>query len=246
MDTTHTALLTLLVFVAALLYSIVGHGGASGYLAAMALLGVAPAEMRPVALVLNVGVSLVATVKFARAGRFSWALFWPFALASVPMSFVGGRLGLPARAYKIVVGLVLLYAAARLFIAARHVDDREVRRPPLAVALLTGALLGILSGLTGVGGGIFLSPLLLLVGWAGTRVAAGVAAPFILVNSLAGLLGARPALAPLASLLAWLLPVALLGAWLGAEYGSRRIATPRLRQLLAVVLVVAGLKLATT
>ncbi|MBC7896886.1 MAG: sulfite exporter TauE/SafE family protein, partial [Cytophagaceae bacterium] len=113
MDTLHSAVLTVLIFIAAVLYSSVGHAGASGYLAAMALLGVAPAVMRPTALALNVAVALIASVKFIRAGYFSWSLFWPFAIASVPAAYLGGRLGLPSPVYKAILGVVLLFAAWR-------------------------------------------------------------------------------------------------------------------------------------
>lgn len=246
MDATQIWLLALLVFAAALLYSTVGHAGASGYIAAMSLLGVAPVVMRPTALVLNIAVAAIATLKFARAGYFSWALFWPFAITSIPAAFIGGRLGLPDRAYKIAVGLVLLYAAGWLFYGARRADRTDTHRPPVWLSLLVGALLGLLSGLTGVGGGIFLSPLLLLMRWAGTKQASAVAAPFILVNSISGLLGAWSSLESAHAGLAIWLPAVIIGGWLGAEYGSRRLAIPLLRQCLAVVLVVAGLKLALT
>jgi uncharacterized membrane protein YfcA len=246
MDATHTGLLALLIFGAALLYSTVGHAGASGYLAAMALLGVAPAIMRPTALTLNVAVAVIASVKFIRAGCFSWPLFWPFAVTSVPAAYLGGRLGLPSHLYKAAIGLVLLYAAVRLFRTARLPVRPVTARPPRWAALLGGAVIGLLSGLTGVGGGIFLSPLLLFMGWAETRESSGVAALFILANSSAALLGAPASVTALtAGLVVWL-PAAVLGGVLGAEYGSRRLATPLLRQCLAAVLVVAGAKLMLT
>lgn len=242
-DTMQTGLLTLLIFGAALLYSTVGHAGASGYLAAMALLGVAPGVMRPTALTLNVFVATIASVKFIRAGCFSWPLFWPFAVTSVPAAFLGGRITLPTGLYKVVVGVVLLYAAVRLFRTAGQAAGVVTGPPPRLVALALGAVIGLLSGLTGVGGGIFLSPLLLFVGWAETREASGVAAVFILVNSAAALLGNPASLGLLPAGLAFWLPAALAGGWLGAEHGSRRLATPVLRRWLAAVLVVAGLKL---
>ena len=156
--------------VAAFGYASVGHGGASAYLAAMALAGVAPAEMRPIALVLNVLVSAIGTWKFQRAGHFRWRLFWPFAAVSIPFAYLGGAITLPGHAYKILVGIVLLYAAWQLWRSARSGDEmREVREPPILAAMAIGAAMGLLSGLTGVGGGIFLSPLLLMLGWAGTK-----------------------------------------------------------------------------
>jgi uncharacterized membrane protein YfcA len=245
MDATHTGLLAVLIFAAALLYSTVGHGGASGYLAAMALLSIAPAEMRPTALTLNLAVALIGSVKFARAGCFSWPLFWPFALTSIPAAYLGGRVTLPSPVYKVVVGVVLLYAAVRLFRTAGRTAP-TVTRPPMWAALCVGAVIGFLSGLTGVGGGIFLSPLLLIVGWAETRTASGISAVFILVNSAAGLAGNPASLAHVSTALMVLLPAAVIGGWLGAEYGSRRLAPPVLRKWLAAVLVVAGAKMIAT
>jgi uncharacterized protein len=245
MDVPHAELLAVLIFAAALLYSTVGHGGASGYIAAMALVGVAPAAMRPTALTLNLAVALIGSVKFSRAGHFSGRLFWPFALTSIPAAFLGGRVTLPSPAYKAAVGVVLLFAAVQLYRTAGRVVA-EVTRPPLPAALAIGAVIGLLSGLTGVGGGIFLSPVLLMMGWAETRTASGVAAVFILVNSAAGLAGNPGSLGSVSSALPILLPAAVIGGWVGAEYGSRRLATPVLRKWLAAVLVVAGAKLIAT
>ena len=233
------------MLVAAFVYASVGHGGASAYLAAMALAGLAPAEMRPIALTLNILVSSMATWKFWRAGHFRWRLFWPFAAVSIPFAYLGGAVTLPGQAYKIVVGLVLLYAGWQLWRSFRAGEEmREVRAPAIPLAMAIGAAMGLLSGLTGVGGGIFLSPLLLMLGWAGTKQTSAVAAPFILVNSIAGLAAgfvAGTAVLPQAT---WLLAVAvLIGGWLGAEYGSRRFANPVVRRFLAVVLGVAGAKM---
>jgi uncharacterized membrane protein YfcA len=235
------------MLVAAFVYASVGHGGASAYLAAMALAGVAPQEMRPIALVLNVVVSAVATFKFYRAGHFRWRLFWPFAAVSIPAAYLGGAITLPGHAYKTIVGVVLVYAAWQLWRSARAGEEmREVRQPPLALAMVIGGVLGLLSGLTGVGGGIFLSPLLLILGWAGTKQTSAVAAPFILVNSVAGLAGAFMAKSTQLPMHVWVLAGAVLvGGWLGAEYGSRRFTNPLIRRMLAVVLAVAGAKMIT-
>jgi uncharacterized membrane protein YfcA len=239
------ALLAVGMLVAAFGYASVGHGGASAYLAAMALAGVAPQEMRPIALMLNVLVSSLATWKFNRAGHFHWRLFWPFALVSIPFAYAGGAVTLPGQAYKVLVGAVLLYAAWQLWRSARAGDElRAVREPPLLWAMLIGAAMGMLAGLTGVGGGIFLSPLLLMLGWAGTKQTSAVAAPFILVNSLAGLAAIVVARGPALPDYTWLLvPAVLVGGWLGAEYGSRRFANPVVRRVLAVVLALAGAKM---
>jgi len=236
--------LSVAIFAAAVLYSSVGHAGASGYLAAMALFSVAPTVMKPTALALNILVALIATAKFYRAGCFSWKLFWPFAATSVPMAFVGGALRLPGMYYKPIVGMVLLFAANRLFRVAAHATNlAEVRPLRVPMALVWGASIGLLSGLTGVGGGIFLSPLLLFMGWAETRETAGVSAAFILVNSIAGLLGHASSLAILPTCLPLWAGAAAAGGWIGASYGARRLQAPTLKRLLACVLVIAGLKL---
>ncbi|MGH8692373.1 MAG: sulfite exporter TauE/SafE family protein [Burkholderiales bacterium] len=226
-------------------YASVGHGGASAYIAAMALAGIAPQEMRPVALLLNVVVSSLATYKFWRAGYFRWRLFWPFAVVSIPMAYLGGAITLPGQAYKILVGVVLLYAAVQLWRSGRSGDEmRALREPPLGWAMAIGAAMGLLAGLTGVGGGIFLSPLLLMLGWAGTKQTSAVAAPFILVNSIAGLAAVLVAKGAGLPGYVWILaPAVLVGGWLGAEYGSRRFANPVVRRVLAVVLALAGSKM---
>jgi hypothetical protein len=239
------ALLAAGMLVAAFGYASVGHGGASAYIAAMALAGIAPQEMRPIALLLNVLVSSIATYKFCRAGHFRWRLFWPFAAVSIPLAYAGGAITLPGPAYKIVVGVVLLYAAWQLWRSGRGGEEmRALREPPVPLAMAIGAAMGLLAGLTGVGGGIFLSPLLLMLGWAGTKQTSAVAAPFILANSLAGL--AAIFMASTAALPAYvgiLAAAVLVGGWLGAEYGSQRFANPVVRRVLAVVLALAGAKM---
>ncbi|HEY9421344.1 MAG TPA: sulfite exporter TauE/SafE family protein [Thermoanaerobaculia bacterium] len=238
--------LAALILIAAVLYSSVGHAGASGYLAVMALWGIAPETMKPTALTLNILVATIGTVKFYRAGHFSWRLFWPFALTSIPCSFLGGGLSLPGHIYRPIVGAVLLFSALRMLKPARAEDQGEPAFPSIWAGLVWGALIGLLSGLTGVGGGIFLSPLLLVMGWAGIRATAGVSALFILVNSVAGLAGHLSSVAHLPANLPLLLAAAGIGGWIGAHYGSRRLPAQKLRWLLAVVLVIAGLKLIFT
>jgi uncharacterized protein len=225
---------------AAILYSSVGHAGASGYLAAMAFLNVATPTMRPTALVLNLLVASIASIRFGRAGFFSWPLFWPFALGSVPFAYIGGAITLPGHWYRTLVGLALWAAAVRLWfdlkLAAKH-------NPPRMAAVLCGAGIGLLAGLTGTGGGIFLSPLLLFMGWAETRETGGVSAAFILANSAAGLAGNPASLSHLPDQLPLWAGAVVIGGFIGSELGSRRIGTPTFRRLLGVVLVVAGAKL---
>ena len=240
------ALLLVLILLAAVLYSSVGHAGASGYLAAMALVGVAPGVMKPTALVLNILVAVIATVKFYRVGAFSWRLFWPFAVASMPFAYLGGTLTLPGHVYKPLVGAVLVYAAWWSFRTAHRSAYTIEARPNVIVLVAAGAALGLLSGLTGVGGGIFLSPLLLLLRWAEVRVISGIAAAFILVNSVAGLLGVLAKSPSLPPALPYWAVAAIVGGFIGAEFGSRRLPNPTIRKLLALVLLIAGAKMIAT
>lgn len=245
--TTPTIIYLTVVFLAtALLYSSVGNAGASGYLAVMALFAIPPDVMKPTALTLNILVATTVAIKFYRAGFFSWSIFWPFAVTSVPFSFIGGSLPLPDYIYKPVVGIVLLYVAYRMFRSNESNETVPVQVIPLWLALAFGAGIGLLSGLTGVGGGIFLSPLLLMMGWAETRQALGVSAAFILVNSIAGLLGHLSSVTTLPGpILFWAIS-AVVGGYIGAEYGSKRLGNVTLKRLLAMVLLIAGLKMMLT
>jgi uncharacterized membrane protein YfcA len=237
-------MLTAGVFVVATLYSSVGHAGASGYIAVMSLLSVAPPEIRPVALTLNILVASIGTWQFWRAGHFSWSLFWPFAVLSVPAAFIGGYLNLPTQLFKVLVGIVLLVSAAQLLI--RPPPESELHQPPALVAVGLGSGLGLLSGLTGTGGGIFLTPLLILMGWARTRTAAAVSAPFILLNSASGLLGNLSATKIFPTFAVVLLFAALIGGSIGSYFGSRRLPHTAIKRLLAIVLCIAGFKLILT
>ena len=238
------ALLSALIFLAALLYSSVGHAGASGYIAVMTLCGLSATFIRPTALVLNILVACIGAFQFWRAGYFSWRLFWPFALLSIPAAFLGGYLPVPAHLLKILIGAVLLLSAARLFF--RQGDPSDIASPPVPVAIGTGTGIGFLSGLTGTGGGIFLTPLLLFCRWATIRGAAAVSALFILVNSIAGLVGYVSSGRPVPSF-AWILAVgAVIAGTLGSYLGSRRFPVRTISIILAVVLVLAGCKLIFT
>ncbi len=225
----------------AALYASVGHGGASGYLAVMALAGVAPVAMKPTALTLNLAVSLVGTVLFFRAGHFAWRLFWPFAAVSIPFAWLGGRLDVPAGLFHGLVSAALAFAALRLLLPAPAAAD--LRRPSVAAVVLAGAAIGLLSGLIGVGGGIFLTPLLLLFRWADVKTAAAVSAPFIFVNSAAGLAGNAASLYQLPSAWPWLAAVVVAGGFLGARWGSGLARPLHLRPALAAVLAIAAVKL---
>jgi uncharacterized protein len=233
----------LAIVCAAVLYSSVGHGGASAYLAIMALAGIEPLVMRPAALVLNLVVASLAAVRFRRAGALHLPSLLPFLVGSVPFAFIGGSITLQDHLYKALVGLVLLVAAGRLWwVASRPDDDRPPTVRPL-VAVAAGSGLGLLAGLTGTGGGIFLTPLLVMLGWASPRQAGGISAAFIVCNSAAGLMGNVSAVGLLPdSLLLWA-PAAFVGGLIGTELGVRRFSPVTLRRSLALVLVVAGLKL---
>ncbi len=243
METTQI-LIVLAIFVVAVLYSSVGHGGASGYLAVMALLAVSPTVTRPTALVLNLFVASIAFVQFYRAKHFDWKVFLPFAAASVPMAFVGGMIQLPTAVYKIILGVVLMLAAVRLALDLK--TTREPHAPPIWLALLIGAVLGLVSGLVGVGGGIFLTPILLLMNWAETKKAAGISALFILVNSISGLLGNYAQVLHLPTSVWFWIGAAIIGGIIGSTLGSFRFSSITLRRVLAVGLLLAGAKLIFT
>ncbi|MCE8424403.1 MAG: sulfite exporter TauE/SafE family protein [Candidatus Methanoperedens sp.] len=235
--------LSVLIFSAGLLYSSVGHAGASGYLAAMALFGLAPDIMKPAALVLNILVAIIATLQFYRSGYFSWNIFWPFAVSSIPFAFIGGALSLPGHVYKQVLGLILLFAAYRLFQYRHPAFSDSVKQVPVLWAVLFGAGIGLLSGAVGVGGGIFLSPLLLFMGWARTKETAGVSAAFILVNSIAGIAGHVASVRFLPDVIYPWAFAAMFGGIIGSHLGSRRFVNPTFYRLLAIVLIIAGAKL---
>ncbi|MGH8530135.1 MAG: sulfite exporter TauE/SafE family protein [Nevskiales bacterium] len=245
MTTELLLLLTLAVFVIAFLYSSVGHAGASGYIAVMTLFSLAPAEIKPTALALNILVASIGTWQFWRAGHFSWSLFWPFALLAIPAAFLGGYLNLPTQAFKVLVGFVLLFSAARFLI--RPPAETEQPQPPARpVALGVGASLGLLAGLTGTGGGIFLTPLVIFLRWGRTKTAAAVSALFILCNSISGLLGNLSATKSFPDF-AWPLALAVIvGGTIGSYLGSRRFPHSAIKRLLAIVLTIAGIKLIFT
>lgn len=235
-------LVPLLLAGVAFAYAMVGHGGASGYLALLTLIGYAAGMVKPSALLLNLLVSSIAFVQFARAGHFRWNTFWPFALGSVPAAWFGARLHLDPLWYQRVLGCLLLFAVARmLWPSINSARDPEPMNVPLAIGL--GALLGLVSGMIGIGGGIILSPLLLLLHWADVRTTAATSALFIFVNSASGLASLdRQGGGFNEHLLLWA-GAAAAGGVLGAWIGSRRLPSARLRQALGIVLFFAAVKL---
>ena len=236
-------ILAALFLLAAVLYGMVGHAGASAYLAIMALVGVAPGVMRPTALVLNILVASIVSLRFGRAGFVRPIAALPYLAGSIPAAFVGGAITLPGEIYRPMVGAVLIFAAFRFGITAARAGEEFPPRPPVFLAVVSGAVIGVLAGLTGTGGGIFLTPLMLAAGWAGTRFAAGTSAIFILANSISGLAGNIASVGNVPDAIPiWLAAVAV-GGIIGSELGSRRLPAPWLRRGLALVLLVAGLKL---
>ena len=237
-------LLPLFLLVGAL-YASVGHAGASGYLAVMALVGVEASAMRPTALLINVLVGTIALIQFARAGYFSWRLLWPFAVLSVPAAYMGAMLPVGPGVLRMTIGAVLLFSALRMASVACRPPGSEpdTRAPAIWIALLAGGLIGFVAGMTGTGGGIFLSPLLLIMGWADTKRTAAIAPAFILINSIAALAalaqtGWRPTTETGVLAIA-----AGIGGFVGASLGSRHLGARGLRLLLAAVLVLAAAKL---
>lgn len=237
-------LIILSIFLVAVLYSSVGHGGASGYLAVMALFGIAAAVTRPTSLSLNLFVASVAFIQFYRAKHFDWKVFLPFAVASIPLAFLGGMIQLKEPVYKAILGVVLMLASVRLALNLKTTD--EPHPPKIWLSLLIGACLGFVSGLVGVGGGIFLTPILLLMNWTETKKAAGISALFILVNSISGLLGSYAQLRELPSNVWFWIVAAFLGGIIGSTLGSRRFNSLTLRRVLAFGLLIAGIKLIFT
>ena len=244
MDAAHFIFLFLAIGLVAFLYSSVGHAGASGYIATITLFGLAPTIIRPTALVLNILVASIGAFQFWRAGHFSWKLFWPFALLSIPAAYLGGYLQPSASILRILIGIVLLFSAARLVF--RRSDPSQTAVPSRPMAVSVGAGLGFLAGLTGTGGGIFLTPLLLFCRWAHIRQAAAVSALFIWVNSIAGLIGYFTAVHSVPTLGIVLGAAAIVGGFVGSRLGSRHFPTRTISILLAIVLTIAGAKLIFT
>jgi len=239
-------LLPALLFGSAALYTSVGHAGASAYLASMALVGLAPETMRPTALVLNICVASFSAIRFWRAGLVDARLAAWLLAGAAPLAFLGGAIKLPGEIYRPLVGVLLIVAAIRLLLPLEVATNRDPKPPPPALAALTGAAIGLLSGLTGTGGGIFLSPILIFCGWAATRNASGIAITFILCNSVFGLLGNLALVQRLPSALPIYLAAAMAGALVGTALGVKRLPSGMILKALGAVLVIAGLKLIFT
>jgi uncharacterized membrane protein YfcA len=232
--------LILLLAIMAFLYASVGHGGASGYLAVMAIFAIAPPMMKQTALLLNLGVSLMSFIAFFRQGFFRWKLFWPFALGSIPAAFFGAKIPLTDSTYKQILGFCLLMAVIRMVWQLK--EEKSNTLNPI-IGVLIGGIIGLLSGMIGIGGGIILSPLLLLFRWSSIKEAAAISALFIFVNSVAGLAGLKTWI-PLdqSQMMYWLI-ASIIGGFIGAIWGSKIASNQKVKWILALVLVIASLKL---
>lgn len=235
----------ILLFAVAFLYASVGHGGASGYLALMAIFSMAPEVMRPTALLLNLFVSLTAFIQFYRGKHFIFKIFLPIALASVPMAFIGGLITIDAGLYKKLLGILLLIPIIR-FLFFQNIPVTELRKNNIAISILVGGIIGFISGIIGIGGGIILSPLLLLFKWTDQKQTAAISALFIFVNSLSGLMGQLTKGIEFSTNMIGFVAVAFIGGLFGAYFGAMKFNQNVLRILLAFVLVVASYKLIFT
>ena len=247
MDESNILLIAIAVLVMAMLYSTVGHGGGSGYLAVLAIAAIAPEQMRPTALLLNILVASLATWKFGVTSTFRKQLFIPLVLSSIPAAFIGGGIELPSVVYKPIVGVVLIYAAFRLFTPIS--GSEYTKEPKKHVVIIAGICIGFFSGTIGIGGGIFLSPLILLLGWTTAKQTAAISAPFILINSVAGLGGIAAAQGGLPVDFGFVAPLGiavLVGGFVGASIGSKKLGHQGLRATLGLVLLVASLKMFLT
>lgn len=234
--------LAVCMFFGALLYTSVGHAGASAYIALMALFSVPPAVMRPTALTLNIIAAVLGSARYARAGYFRWRAIWPFLLGSMPFAFIGGGIHLPGQYYRPIVGVVLMLAGLRLLWVKEINVTRAPSDPPVWLGILLGAGIGLLAGLTGTGGGIFLSPLIVFMAWTDLRTASGCAAVFILGNSIAGLAGNYTAVQSLPTELPMYVAAVVLGALAGTTFGTK-FAIIYIQRALGFVLLIAGIKL---
>ncbi len=245
LDANMIVVLTLAVFAAAAVYSSVGHGGASAYIALMALAGLAPEQIRPAALLLNIVVAGLGAYRFLRAGRFDAKVFLPFAITAIPAAYVTGAIEVPEAIYRPLLAAALGAAAFRYLLWPQIDIVKPARAPGLATALPSGAALGALAGLTGIGGGVYLSPLLVFAGWADAQKATGIAACFIVVNSLAGLAGRMSSLSALPSFLPWLVLAAASGALIGTTLSLKRLSKKGVLRVLGAVLGLAAAALVT-
>lgn len=241
----YSILFYVLLFVVAFLYASVGHGGASGYLALMALFSFSPNSMRTSAIYLNIIVSCIAFLQYYKSGYFKFKLFWPFAISSIPSAFLGGMISIEGGYYKKILAVLLLLPIIRL-VAFNRKDEHEIVKQNIYLSCLIGIIIGLISGIIGIGGGILLSPLILLLRWADMKQTAAVSALFILVNSIAGLGGISiNGLSPSAEIYLMVF-IATAGGLFGSYLGSKKLDNKVLKTILVSVLLIASIKLFLT
>jgi len=236
-------LFLIILFIVAFLYASIGHGGASGYLALMAIFGVEAVTMKSSAMVLNLFVAGISFYSYYKGGYFKWKILFPFVITSMPAAFFGAKFSIDPTFYKISLGFCLLIAVARMLLHVKSNENETMQTPNVTIALIIGAFIGLFSGMIGIGGGIILSPILIVLGWANLKQSAAISAAFIWLNSVTGLLGTLSSgvhLAP--TILPWIV-VALVGGFLGSWSGSFKFSEVKLRYILATVLVMASFKL---
>ena len=239
-------LIALCLMLGAILYTSVGHAGSSVYIAIMSLFGVPAQVIKPTALVLNIIVSSYTSFRYIRAKLFDLKLYVPLAVGAIPMSFLGGSIDLPSEIYKPIVGAILFFAGIMFLFQLNPQGEKEPKHPHVAISVLTGAVIGLLSGLTGTGGGIFLSPLIILFAWTTVKGASGTAALFILTNSVFGLLGYVSSVSSVTELpdALWLYAIAVVaGALIGTRLGIKQFSNGMVKRALGAVLLIAGTKL---
>lgn len=239
-------LIALCLMLGAILYTSVGHAGSSVYIAIMSLFGVPAQVIKPTALVLNIIVSSYTSFRYIRAKLFDLKLYVPLAVGAIPMSFLGGSIDLPSEIYKPIVGAILFFAGIMFLFQLNPQGEKEPKHPHVAISVLTGAVIGLLSGLTGTGGGIFLSPLIIFFAWTTVKGASGTAALFILTNSVFGLLGYVSSVSSVTELpdALWLYAIAVVaGALIGTRLGIKQFSNGMVKRALGAVLLIAGTKL---
>jgi len=237
----HTLLIAGCLFLGAVLYTSVGHAGASAYIAVMTLFDLPPLVIKPTALTLNIFVSSYTSFRYIRSNYFNRSLFINLIIGSIPAAFIGGHINLPSHIYKPIIGVLLIISGTRFLLQALQVDQPH-RSFNLFLAIAIGAAVGLLSGITGTGGGIFLSPLIIWLGWVSVKQASGTVAAFIFVNSIAGLLGNFQSTQSLPSELPIFLFAVLLGAFIGTRFGISRFSSTGIKRALGFVLLIAGAK----
>ena len=235
-------LVALSLAVVAFLYGSVGHGGASGYIAIMSLFNISVDVYKPIVLILNIVIAGIAFVQFYRAGYFRWRLSWPFIVSGIPFAFIGSRMAVHGKYYNLLLGIALIFPIVRL-LGFNPTLKRESRSVPLGLALIIGGAIGFVAGMLNIGGGIFLSPVIILMAWANAKEAAAVSSLFIVCNSLSGLIAGSNLSSAFSTTFYLWLATAMAGGILGSYLGSRNFRNITIQYLLATVLSIACIKL---